>query len=463
MPISLRSPSSFKEARSFILLAAFLCVLWVAGGASRADVLGQVVVRTAALVSLLALILFGRTPDLSAMRPVGWFLAAAFFLTLLQLTPLPPAVWQALPGRAVLSGAAAVSGQSQPWRPLTMSPGATANAAASLIVPLLVLLLMIRLREHERKILPGLLLLLISASMFVGLLQFSGIAFKNPLINDAIGQVSGTFANRNHFALFMAFGCLVAPAWPFLGGRTPQWRGPVAICLILLFELAILASGSRAGLLLGILALGLGITIAQRAIRRALDGYPRWVFPALIVVMIGIVGGITLLSFSANRAISINRFVASDLGQDMRSRAFPTVVDMVREYFPVGTGFGSFDPVFRLHEPLQLLRVSYFNHAHNDLLEVVLDGGIGGLALLLAAILWWGTASLRAWRGSRTSSHTIAKLGSAMLLLVALASAFDYPARTPMIMATIIIASIWLSGDRAQSAALALPKGGQHL
>jgi hypothetical protein len=31
--------------------------------------------------------------------------------------------------------------------------------------------------------------------------------------------VSGTFANRNHFALFMAIGCVLAPAWAVQSSR----------------------------------------------------------------------------------------------------------------------------------------------------------------------------------------------------------------------------------------------------
>ena len=43
-----------------------------------------------------------------------------------------------------------------------------------------------------------------------------------------------------------------------------------------------------------------------------------------------------------------------------------------------------------------------------------------------------------------------------MLLMVFAASVFDYPARTPIIMAVIVIAAIWLSGYARQSAASAL-------
>src|SRR3546814_18361129 len=86
---------------------------------------------------------------------------------------------------------------------------------------------------------------------------------------------------------------------------------------------------------------------------------------------------------------------------------------------------------------------TYFNHAHNDFLEIVLDGGLPALLLMLVAIGWYGMASMRAWRGSGRHS-VLPKLGSAILFLVFVASAFDYPARTPMMMAMIVIAGLWL-------------------
>jgi O-antigen ligase len=133
----------------------------------------------------------------------------------------------------------------------------------------------------------------------------------------------------------------------------------------------------------------------------------------------------------------------------MRSRALPTVWAMTLGYFPFGAGLGSFDPVFRIHEPLALLKPTFFNHAHNDLIEVVLDAGLPGLLLLLGALTWWGRASVRAWRSGSTASPMLPRIGSAMLLLVILASVFDYPARTPMMMALIVVAALWLHQNQA--------------
>lgn len=431
----------------FILLCVLLGTLWLAGGASRGDVLGQVVVRAVAWGSLILMAVLGRLPKLGPVRPVLLFLLLAVALALLQLVPLPPGIWQALPGRDLFAGAADVAGQPQPWRPLSIVPDATVNAAGSLIVPLVTLILVAALRDAERRWLPVLLLGLITLSMLLGLAQFAGSRFNNPLINDTVGQISASFANRNHLALFLSFGCLLTPAWAFPDhGRSPL-RAAVGLGMIVVFVLTILATGSRTGLLLGAIGLATGAVLVRRNIVKATRQYPRWVLPTAVGgAGIAIVLAV-LVAIRSNRAVSIDRVLSADGAEDMRSRALPTVLDMIGTYFPWGSGLGGFDPIFRIHEPLHLLKLTYFNHAHNDILEIVLDTGIAGASILVAAILWWAIASFRAWRAGPDAMA--ARIGSTMLGLTIIASLVDYPARTPMIMSVLVIAATWLCQPKA--------------
>lgn len=469
--MSVRSLSIPRPGLAVVLFAILAPGLWLAGGASRPDVLAQPLMQGICWLLLITLVLVGRPLRLGEARPLLYLLCAMLALALLQAVPLPPSLWLALPGRALFAEAAAASGQAQPWRPWAIVPGGAVNAALSLIVPITVLLLLAAMKDAERRWLPATLLALITASMLIGLLQFSGTSFNNPLMNDTPGQVSGSFANRNHFALFMAIGCLVAPAWAYAGGRQPKWRAPMALGLVLLFALTILGSGSRAGILLGILALGLAALITGRSIRRSLSHAPRWVFPALIVAIVTVLALFVVLSISADRAVSINRALTMDAAQDMRRRGLPTVLSMVGTYFPFGSGLGGFDPLFRIHEPFALLKPTYFNHAHNDFLEIVLQAGLPGGLLLLATIGWWAWASVRAWRVPSRTADMLPRLGSAIILLVLVASAVDYPARTPMIMAVLVIAATWLNsgggadtgvGERGLGRS-ALPRKSQHL
>src|SRR3546814_10117899 len=119
--------------------------------------------------------------------------------------------------------------------------------------------------------------------------------------------------------------------------------------------------------------MALGLALCWHDVRRALRVAPRWVFPALIAAIIGVVVLFVLVSIAADRAESIRRAFEINAGQDMRARGLPTVLSMIAAYFPAGAGFGGFDPIFRLHEPFRLLKPTYFNHAHNDFLAVVLD------------------------------------------------------------------------------------------
>ena len=445
-----------RPGLTFVMLIILVTILWVAGGASMATVSGQIIVRAASILLLITAIVVGPRPAFANDGPVWLVICAAIVVVVIQLVPLPPAWWQALPGRDFFGEAALASGQPQPWRPLAIVPGRAVNAAASLIVPLTVLVLVSGLRRDERAALPGLLMAVTAAALVVGLLQFTGADLTNPFVNAGAGAVDGLFANRNHFALFLSIGCVVAPAWAFgergdtAGTTRPRarWRGPLAFAVIVLSALIILASGSRSGVILAVLGIGGGLLLARHGIARDLRYYPRWVAPVAIASVVGAVALFVLVSILAGRAVSIDRLLTLDSGQDLRARNLPIVLTMVRDYFPVGSGYGGFDPLFRIHEPLSSLLPTYFNHAHNDFVEIVLDGGVAGLLLLTGALAWGIWASVEAWQTTPARSDAevaiAARMGSLILLLVLIASLVDYPARTPIIMAVTVIASTCL-------------------
>jgi O-antigen ligase len=441
----------FRPDLPLVLTILLFALLWLAGGASRADTLGQVFVRGGCWAILIAAILAGPRPTIGRARPLLFLLLAVIILPVIQLIPLPPDWWQSLPGRAILL----IPGEAVPWRPWTMTPDATRNALASLVVPATTFVVLVQANERAYRWMPTILLTMIAAAVLLGLLQFSGAGFNNPLLNDTPGVVSGVFANRNHFALLLAIGCLVAPVWAFADREALRWRGPLAGGLVILFVLTILATGSRAGMLLGALALTLGLALVGRRLRRRLSGGPAWLLPAFVAVAVLVVGSFVALSFFADRADAIKRLVALESGEDMRARALPTVLEMIRTYMPFGSGFGGFDPIFRIHEPFNLLKPTYFNQAHDDYLGIALDGGVLGVVVLAAGLLWWLVATGRVWRMPVTDDVIHARLGSGVIFLVLVASATDYPARTPTIMAILVVAALWLAngvGVRSQAA-----------
>ncbi len=443
-----------------ILLVIFAIMLWIAGGSSRDDVVGQALVRAAAWACVIALVLFGSRRPMMRGQAVLVFIIASGVIAAVQLIPLPPEWWAALPGRSAYAAADAAIGGTPPWRPLSIVPSSTWNALGSLIVPLTMALLVVDMRRIDDRFMLRVIICMVVAAMGLGLLQFAGVAIYLPIINGG-DEISGNFANKNHFALVMAIGLILIPVWAFDERRTAGWRTLVAIALVLLLVIAILGSGSRAGMGLGVVALGLMPVLIHRSLRRTLRRYPPWALPATIGGIVAALVVLLVISIAADRAPSISRAIALDPSQDMRSSGFPTVWAMVREYFPFGTGLGSFDTIFRQHEPLHLLKLTYFNRAHNDFVEIVLDTGLAGLLLLAAAAGWWLKMTWHAWKSS-DEDNVMRRVGSIMLMFVLLASVVDYPARTPIVMAFVVIAAVWLGGHR-RAGKSTLPTTKQHL
>src|SRR5690606_23785305 len=171
-----------------------------------------------------------------------------------------------------------------------------------------------------------------------------------------------------------------------------------AFALQLLFALIILASGSRTGIVVGLIGGILGIFSVRRRIWSDLRQLPKRIALGVTATSVTLIVAAVGLSITLGRAVSLDRMFALDAGEDLRRRALSTVWEMTQLYFPFGSGVGTFDPVYRIHEPDELLSFAYLNHAHNDLLEIVLDAGLLGLLLLLTAVAWWFWKSFNTWR-----------------------------------------------------------------
>jgi O-antigen ligase len=344
----------------------------------------------------------------------------------------------------VLAKSATLAGEVQPWRPIAMVPSLAWNALQSLIIPVTIVTLFSALHSDERARTYPLLLVVILASAFVGLAQFSGVQVNNPLI-DQVGSVSGMLANRNHFALMLACGCALMPAWAFKSPRLLGWRVALSATFLLFLMLLILATGSRTGMVMGVVAILIGWATVRGDIRRNTRSLPRWFVPVAIGALVVVIAGLVAISIGADRAVSVNRLMELSPEEDLRRKALPTILSMIRIYFPVGSGLGGFDPIFRIHEPFDFLNSTYFNRAHDDFLEIAMEAGLPGILLVIGGLIWWAIASVRVWRAEPNGRIMRARLGSTIILLTAIASVVDYPARTPMMMAVLTLAACWLS------------------
>jgi hypothetical protein len=104
----------------------------------------------------------------------------------------------------------------------------------------------------------------------------------------------------------------------------------------------------------------------------------------------------------------------------------------LHHYGLAGTGFGTFIPVYQTAESLSSVGPAILNHAHNDFIEIVLEGGIPAIALLLVFFVILGTAAVQLMRKRFDFNRASLGLASAVgILLVLIFSLVDYPLRMP--------------------------------
>jgi len=121
-------------------------------------------------------------------------------------------------------------------------------------------------------------------------------------------------------------------------------------------------------------------------------------------------------------------------------------------YLPWGSGLGSFRPVYAQFEPLQSLgEYTYANHAHNELLQNTIEGGLPALALMGAFLGVIAVAAGRMFsRGLVVDYWRRAALISVSVPL--LHSLVDYPLRTLACSVVMALAlAVLLSGGATRS------------
>ena len=443
------------EAR-FYLFVSFCCIVFFLGGGSRDDVQSLVLLRPLAIL-FCAYALSGRVSGQWNGRNFPLYIVCALAgLMLMQLMPLPPSLWTELPGRQMFANIAQVAGIDDPWRPMSLAPSRTLNSLFSLAVPAAAAMLFLNLDgQYRRKAIPVLIVLIVISAMWA-MFQLAGPP-RGPLYLYRITNVGagvGLFANRNHQAVALA-SAIVMIGW-YAGSLAPgskllMLKLFASIATIFVLVPLILVTGSRAGLLLlmpGLAFAFIFIYFGQLPSDRKSRGsgrkqknrmllLRRWGALSAILAIVGISGLSVLLSRSAayDRLFGINDLT------ELRFQLLPTIFQMIKEYMPWGSGFGSFEYVYKIYEPRELLDPSYLNQAHNDWLQYPLEGGLPALAIAFVAIIWFARRSVEMVKSWRVSSHRNfrAIMCMAVIGFLLAASIGDYPLRVPSLMVVFII------------------------
>jgi len=455
------------EAR-FYAFVAFLVLVFFTGGGSRDDIQSLLFLRPAAVL-FCAYALTVKAPDQwkGRMHPLS-LLCALSALMVFQLIPLPPSIWTELPERQIFAEIADLAGIEQPWRPLTLSPSRTLNSLFSLAVPIAAMMLYLNVdREHRRRTVPVFIVLIAISAMWA-ILQVIGPG-RGPLYLYRItnfGSGVGLFANRNHQAMMLA--CSITMLGWFAGSLKPYapqaaLKFYASIAAIFVFVPLILITGSRAGLLLMVPALMVALFLVfygDYHTRSTLgrENYKlkknrmlsrRWMILAIsIVVIVAMVISSILLS----RSLSLDRLFAENDVEELRVQVLPTLFTMIKEYMPFGSGFGSFEHVYKIYEPQTLLRANYLNQAHNDWLQFPLEGGVPAIIFAIYAIIWfagrlWVIA--QNWDSPNPPKCRLL-MALAIILFILVGSIGDYPLRVPSIMAVFaVLVCVFNDGVRA--------------
>ena len=430
--MSSKAPFSrkFRDWPGAVALAA-VAFLWLAaalgGGSARYDVPHVVVVRLVAVAALVATVWMVPAERLRERR-VGWaFAAVAMLAVALQLVPLPPSVWSVLPARDLYAGLTS-DGLAQVWRPISLSPDLTLNSLLALLPPLAMLVAAgVLNRDGRRLILLGLLATALLSGL-LGLLQLAD-GPDSPLRHyrfNSSDSGTGFFANRNHQAVFLAMGIPVL-AWWFTreGSRfKAKWlRLALAVSGVLFLMISTVATQSRTGALVVALSLVLSFALIVKEKGRA--------FKPLLWV-----GGSAVLLMGAAAALSAgwlqSRLSMSVIQNDTRLRVLPETMEMLRAYFPVGSGFGSFHTAYQRFESLEDLSPYNLNHSHSELTQIVIEGGIISILLVLILIAWFLLRTWQSWAVRSSEGGAEARVASIIVLLPLVASITDYPLRTPL-------------------------------
>ncbi len=396
----------------------------------------------AAITFLLTLALRHRR-FVAATLPGTLALALALLLgyPLVQLLPLPDALWRALPGHQMYVDLLARFAPDAVVATHTISlvPSATEYGWLAMLPPLACLLVARMLAPVQVERLLMAMSVLAGAAGLLGLLQVGsgGSSFFYLSETQVAGFATGTFVNRDHFAAMLAMVLPVIVGLLLVEARRARHAAParggaqanLLALRVLLFVTAVLVllclifTFSRVGIATALVGLAFSSTLLTRA--RNNVRHAKLIVGTLIVagVVLAVLIGIAPLMEKLDPA-------QLRLSADGRFAIYAATLRAAAEFLPFGSGLSTFASVFpRFQEGVF---GGYIDYAHNDYLQFYLEVGLVApvvVALLLAAY------ATRMWQllhsPSRRSFVLLQIAAGVGMLPLILHSLFDFALHMP--------------------------------
>jgi len=372
------------------------------------------------------------SPDVLRAIPRSVWLIVVMVLAVptLQLVPLPPAIWQHLPGREVELRNLTLLGLGDSWRPLSLMPDITLGSLISMASAMILLVMAVCVPRSGRTLLFGVIAAVALLSLVVGAGQIGGGDGNIFRIYQPDSAFLNGFQNaRNAQADVLLIGmlCLAGVIRDMvLGEVLPDRRllvlGGLAAGSAVL-ALGVVLTGSRTGM--GLL---IPVLVMQAILVRPWLGlgWRNLVLGAIALVVLAVLAFYALRE-NAMIGRALSRFATKG---EFRPEIWTDTLFAIRSYLPWGAGMGTFIPVFFLHERLEIVSELVANRAHDDYLELVLEAGLPGIlvAILVCSLIFSGLRKGITQGGRRVRGQVFC--ATSVLLVITLHSLVDYPLRS---------------------------------
>ncbi|MEZ5682126.1 MAG: O-antigen ligase family protein [Erythrobacter sp.] len=374
--------------------------------------------------------------------PTGaWvFVLVLPLLVALQLVPLPSSVWSGLPLRGLLANALHAVDEPLPSWPLSIDPASTWWSLLSLAPPVAAFIMAFTIGREK---VPALLLAIAGLAVFSGLLEaaqalLGDFFYIHPRSIEA--GPSGLFANQNSQATFLVIGILALATLALFDKKLHRYR-PLLVAAAVFLALCVVMTRSRAGTVLLLVPIFYVAAVAFARTPRKRN----WLIGSALTAV-----ALPILIIGALQIERINKLAErfSDLSSGRAEEIWPDALYLAQEAWPWGMGVGTFRHSFELVERLEVVDQSTANRAHVDWLEFVIEAGLPGVLLMIAALLAiaWSLWSKRKRIGLNGA------FGMGVLLVIALHSSVDYPLRaiSLAVLASIAMALILSDGTHLE-------------
>ncbi|NBC37657.1 hypothetical protein GTZ99_13965 [Novosphingobium sp. FSY-8] len=369
--------------------------------------------------------------DPKVRRNLMILVALVLVLPIVQLVPLPPAVWHALPGREIERATLALIGRENSWRPMSMTPDRSLALLLSMLPPLAMLLMVSSMSVKDR-MWPALAFAVASlGSMLLGLLATVGkVPLPHVVYTSPNLELLGFVISKNVHADMLLIGMLAA-VYAFNASHNRNARARSASYQLLVsglicaaFSVGVVLTKSRMGIML--LPLALVGAAAMLGSGNRIWTKSLWFGAAGLALVAG-----TMALVASNNVLVVTLLERFHFKDEMRATIWADSYEVMKVYWPYGAGMGSFMSVFPMGERLEAIQPLWIPRAHNDYLELAIEAGIPGLVCLAAILVMVGgfaVAALRR-RGQDRDQRRAAYFALTAFAILALHSLVDYPFR----------------------------------